>query len=270
MKARFKIPMGCAWVNYVRCHDDIGWTFSDEDAEQLGINGYDHRQFLNAFYTSRFEGTFARGLPFQENPKTGDCRISGTCASLAGLEKTLNEETNIEVELALRRILLIHGIILTIGGIPLLYLGDEIGQLNDYNYYDDPAKADDSRWVHRPFMKWAKADRRSDITAIEGRLYQRLRKLIALRQECAALAGGEMDVIETGSDHVFGFVRSNGGERVAVLANFTEQPQSIEAYHIRQHGFTQDCVDLVTKIDVAAEHTLTLEPYQLCCLSAKT
>jgi len=270
MKARFKIPMGCAWVNYVRCHDDIGWTFSDEDAAQLGINGYDHRQFLNAFYTSRFEGTFARGLPFQENPKTGDCRISGTCASLAGLEKALNEESNVEVELALRRILLIHGIILTIGGIPLLYLGDEIGQLNDYNYYNDPAKADDSRWVHRPFMKWAKADQRSDITAIEGRLYQRLRKLIALRQECAALAGGEMDVIETGSDHVFGFVRSNGGERVAVLANFTEQPQSIEAYHIRQHGFTQDCVDLVTKIDIAFEHTLTLEPYQLYCLNAKT
>ena len=94
------------------------------------------------FTPRRFEGTFARGLPFQENPKTGDCRISGTCASLAGLEKALNEETAVEVELALRRILLIHGIILTIGGIPLLYLGDEIGQLNDYSYYDDPAKAD--------------------------------------------------------------------------------------------------------------------------------
>ena len=113
LRSRFKIPTGCAWVNYVRCHDDIGWTFSDEDAAVLGVNGYDHRQFLNAFYTGRFEGTFARGLPFQENPKTGDCRISGTCASLAGLEKALNEETEVEVELALRRILLIHGVILT-------------------------------------------------------------------------------------------------------------------------------------------------------------
>ena len=162
MKARFKIPTGCAWVNYVRCHDDIGWTFSDEDAAQLGINGYDHRQFLNAFYTERFEGTFARGLPFQENPKTGDCRISGTGASLAGLEKALTEETAVEVELAIRRILLIHGIILTIGGVPLLYLGDEIGMLNGYGYYDDPAKAGDSRWVHRPFMDWSKAAQRND------------------------------------------------------------------------------------------------------------
>jgi len=269
MRSRFKIPTGCAWVNYVRCHDDIGWTFSDEDAAVLGVNGYDHRQFLNAFYTGRFEGAFARGLPFQENPKTGDCRISGTCASLAGLEKALNEETEAEVELALRRILLIHGIILTIGGIPLLYLGDEIGQLNDYSYYDDPAKADDSRWVHRPFMTGNKADRRADSASIEGRLYQRLRQLIELRQKCGALADGEMEVIDTGSEHVFGFVRSRGGERVAVLTNFTEQPQAIEAYRVRQHGFTQDCFDLVTGSTVVPEHMLALEPFQLCCLSVK-
>jgi glycosidase len=269
MRSRFKIPAGCAWVNYVRCHDDIGWTFSDEDAAVLGVNGYQHRQFLNTFFTGRFEGTFARGLPFQENPKTGDCRISGTGASLAGLEKALTEETAVEVELALRRILLIHGVILLIGGIPLLYLGDEIGQLNDYSYYDDPAKAEDSRWVHRPFMKWDKADRRGATTTIEGRLFQRLRKLIGLRQQCSALVNGDMEVIETGSDHVFGFVRSHGSERVAVLTNFTEQPQTIEAYHVRQHGITQDCVDLVTGTAIAPEQTLTLEPFQLCCLSVK-
>jgi len=269
LRSRFKIPSGCAWVNYVRCHDDIGWTFSDEDAGALGVKGYDHRQFLNAFYTGRFPGSFARGLPFQENLKTGDCRISGTGASLAGLEKALHEETEAEVELALRRILLIHGVILMIGGLPLLYLGDEIGQLNDYSYYDDPAKADDSRWVHRPFMKWDKADRRGDTTAIEGRLYQRLRQLIELRQQCAALANGDMEVIDTGSAHVFGFVRSRGGERVAVLTNFTEQPQTIAAYHVRQHGFTQECVDLVTGSTIVLEHTLTLDPFQLCCLNVK-
>ena len=86
---RFKLDPGCAWVDYVRSHDDIGWTFDDADAARIGINGFDHRKFLNAFYTGRFPGSFARGLPFQENPKTGDARISGTCASLAGLEKAL-------------------------------------------------------------------------------------------------------------------------------------------------------------------------------------
>ena len=116
---RFKIHPETAWVNYVRVHDDIGWTFSDEDAALLGVNGNDHRRFLNEFYRGRFNGSFARGLPFQENPLTGDCRISGTCASLAGLEKALHEEGANEVELAIRRILLIHGVILTVGGIPL-------------------------------------------------------------------------------------------------------------------------------------------------------
>ena len=268
MKARFKIPTGCAWVNYVRCHDDIGWTFSDEDAAQLGINGYDHRQFLNAFYTERFEGTFARGLPFQENPKTGDCRISGTGASLAGLEKALTEETAVEVELAIRRILLIHGIILTIGGVPLLYLGDEIGMLNGYAYYDDPAKADDSRWVHRPFMDWSKAAQRNDATTVEGRIYQRLRQLIDLRKQHSAVTDGDMDVIDTGNPHLFGFVRSHAGERLALLANFTEAPQTLEAYRLRQHGFMRPCTDQLTGATYQPEHELTLEPYQLLCLSA--
>jgi len=272
MKARFKIPAGCAWVNYVRCHDDIGWTFSDEDAAQLGINGYDHRQFLNAFYTERFAGTFARGLPFQENPKTGDCRISGTGASLAGLEKALTEETAVEVELAIRRILLIHGIILTIGGVPLLYLGDEIGMLNDYRFYDDPAKTSDSRWAHRPFMNWSKAAQRSDGKSVEGRIYQRLRQLIELRKQHVAIKDGDMEVIDTGNPHLFGFVRSHSdthsGERLAILANFTEAPQTLEAYRLRQHGFTRPGTDQLAGEVYRLEHELTLEPYQLLCLSA--
>ncbi len=102
LRHRFRIEPRCAWVNYVRSHDDIGWTFDDGDAGRVGINGYGHRQFLNNFYTGRFPGSFSRGLPFQENPKTGDCRISGSCASLAGLEKALREETAAEVELALQ------------------------------------------------------------------------------------------------------------------------------------------------------------------------
>ncbi len=268
MRSHFKIPQGCAWVNYVRSHDDIGWTFSDEDAAQLGLNGYPHRQFLNAFYTGRFEGSFARGLPFQENPKTGDCRISGTCASLAGLEKALQEETEIEVELAIRRILLLHGIILMIGGIPLIYLGDEIGKLNDYSYYDDLAKAPDSRWVHRPFMKWEQAARRHDLDTVEGKIFQRLRRLITLRKNCAALANGDMEVIDTGSEHTFGFVRLHGGERAAVLSNFTERPQTMAVYRLWQHGFIGACTDHVTGKTFTPEHEVTLEPYQLLCLTS--
>ena len=166
LDTRFRTAEGTAWVNYLRCHDDIGWGFADEDAAELGINGFDHRRFLNDFYTGRFPGSFARGLPFQENPRTGDCRISGTLASLAGLEKALDEGDEVELELAIRRILLAHGLIITLGGIPLIYLGDEIAQPNDYGFRLRPETAADNRWVHRPAFDWegsasAQADRES-------------------------------------------------------------------------------------------------------------
>jgi amylosucrase len=245
---RFRIHPETAWVNYVRVHDDIGWTFSDEDAAVLGMNGYDHRRFLNEFYRGRFEGSFARGLPFQENPRTGDCRISGTCASLAGLEKAIDEEGPEEIVLAIRRILLIHGIILTAGGIPLLYLGDEIGTLNDYTYLDDPAHQRDSRWVHRPRADWAKYAKRNDPNSIEGCIYQGLRKLISLRRELDAFSGGELEMIPTLNDHVLGFQRVHAGQQAFVFANFSEEPltvpfHAIQPYiagtHHRIHGLSR-------------------------------
>ena len=224
---RFRIHPDTAWVNYVRVHDDIGWTFSDEDAAILGVNGYDHRRFLNEFYRGKFEGSFARGLPFQENPKTGDCRISGTGASLAGLEKAINEEGPEEIELAVRRILLIHGVILTAGGIPLIYLGDEIGTLNDYSYLEDPAHARDSRWVHRPRADWEKYEKRKDPNTLEGRIYQGLQKLISLRREHDAFSGGELEIIRTRNDHVLGFRRIHGESQAFVFANFSEAQQTL-------------------------------------------
>jgi len=275
MQTRFKINPRCAWVNYVRCHDDIGWTFSDEDAAQFGINGFDHRRFLNAFYTGRFEGSFARGLPFQFNPTTKDMRISGACASLAGLEKALREgaETGAqptgdttEVELSIRRILLIHSVILSIGGIPLIYLGDEVGTLNDYSYRDDPAKMDDSRWVHRPVTDWAQVARRSTESSVEGRIYGKLRRLIALRKENPAFAGGETEIIDTGNPHVFGYARHYEGQRVLVLASFSENAQRIGSNELRLHGLGYRFSDLVTGEQVSSDEDLVLAPYRFAWL----
>jgi len=266
LRERFKINPRCAWVNYVRCHDDIGWTFSDEDAARLGINGFDHRRFLNAFYTGRFEGSFARGLPFQENPKTGDVRISGTCASLAGLEKALREETETETELAIRRILLIHGIILTIGGIPLIYLNDEIGVLNDYAYRHNPAKAGDSRWIHRPATNWDQMLRRKDEKSIEGRIFQNLKRLIDLRKSNPVFSGGEMQVIDTGSDFILGYLRAHNSHRALIFANFSEQEQIISASLLRLYGLSYTFVDLLQEIEIPFAD-LKLAPYQLACLS---
>jgi glycosidase len=262
---RFKLNPNCAWVNYVRVHDDIGWTFSDDDAARLNINAYDHRRFLNEFYTGRFKGSFARGLTFQENPLTGDSRISGTCASLAGLEKALNEETSIEVDLAIRRIFLIYGLILTVSGIPLIYLGDEIGALNDYSYRDDPAKTNDSRWVHRPFANPGHYALRKDPTTIEGRIYQGLQRLIGLRKKYPLFGAGELEVIETNIDAVLGFIRLLGNQRVLVFANFSEQKQPLAANLLRLYGLGYVYQDLLTGQTVPFQD-IELEPYGLVYL----
>lgn len=262
---RFQLPEGCEWVNYVRCHDDIGWTFADEDAERLDINPYFHRKFLNEFYTGRFPGSFGRGLPFQENTKTGDMRVSGTCASLAGLEKALNEETSQEVDLAIRRILLIHAIILTIGGIPLIYLGDEIGTLNDYNYRNYADKAKDSRWVHRPKINWAKMDNRHDPETLEGQIYSRLRRLIQLRKEYPVFTNGKMQVMETGSDQVLGYIREYDRQKCLVMANFSEKPQAISANVLRLYGMAYAFTDLLTGENRTLED-LELGAFEICFL----
>ena len=266
LKERFIINPQCAWINYVRCHDDIGWTFSDEDAARIWINGYDHRHFLNEFYTGRFEGSFARGLPFQENPKTGDVRISGTCASLAGLEKAIKEETKVEVELAIRRIRLIHSVILTIGGIPLIYLNDEIGTLNDYGFRDDPSKASDSRWVHRPTTNWESVALRNDAETIEGKIFQNLKRLITLRKSHPVFIGSDMQIINSGNQSVLGYLRSNGSQHALIFANFSEKEHKISADLLQHYGLSHSFEDLMKNTALPLDD-LTLEPYQFICLA---
>ncbi|MCB9437567.1 MAG: alpha-glucosidase C-terminal domain-containing protein [Anaerolineales bacterium] len=264
MEKRFTIHPDCAWVNYVRCHDDIGWGFADEDAGELGIHGYDHRQFLNAFYTGRFEGSFARGLPFNYNPVSGDARISGTAASLCGLESALEHDDPNEIAVAVRRILLIHSIIMSMGGLPLLYLNDEIGTLNDYSYENDPAKAADNRWMHRPTTDWERMEKRHDANTTEGRIYQGLRRLIQLRKSLPALGGQHTRFIPTDNPHVFAYMREHG-QRVLVIANFSEQPQTVDERLLAIVGLSLNVVDLISEV----APTQTLAPYQFQWITKK-
>ena len=266
MEKRFALPEYCAWVNYIRCHDDIGWAISDDDMRELHTNPYDHRQFLTAFYTGRFEGSFAKGLPFQEKPETGEARIVGTTASLCGLEKLTSECDPTEIDLAIRRILLLHGIILTIGGIPLIYLGDELGILNDYTYVESPEKEGDSRWVHRSAFNWERAQRRRDSSSLPGRIYLGLLKLIQIRQQNRAFSRAETEIIDTGNDRVFGYFRSQQEQNVLVLANFSEQEQEIVAKRLRMLGMRKIFTDIVSGKTISAVQKLVLEPYQFAIL----
>jgi amylosucrase len=217
LERRHNIPRGCAWVNYVRSHDDIGWTFADEDALECGKVGADHRRFLNAFFVNRHPGSFARGIPFQDNPRTGDCRISGTAASLAGLESGQPG--------ALERVLLAYSIAMSTGGIPLIYLGDEVGQLNDYGYTSDPARRGDSRWVNRPPYPAQKYAERHDGGTVAGRMYAGFQQLVRVRRATAELAGGHAVGFYTANPHVLGYMRLGAAASVLCLANFADDAQ---------------------------------------------
>jgi amylosucrase len=267
MRRRYAIPEGCCWVNYVRSHDDIGWTFANDDVQAIGFNPDEHRRFLTRFYTGKYEGSFSRGAPFQEDPRTGDARVSGTCASLTGIEKALAEEDNEELDLAIYRTLLIHGVIITMGGIPLIYLGDEIAMLNDYGYDSDPAKTGDSRWLHRTAFDRERAGQRHDPETVPGRVYQGLLRLIQLRVQNLAFTRGETEFVETGNKHVFGFFRSNEQHITFVLANFSEHAQHLEARRLRQMGMRKTMVDLYAGRVITATQELEIAPYQLMVLS---
>jgi len=266
LQKRFALPPGCAWVNYVRCHDDIGWTFSDDDAREIQIDPVAHRKFLIEFYTGRHPASFASGLPFQENPKTGDARISGSCASLAGLECAQKENNPAAVELAIRRILLLHGVIFTIGGIPLLYAGDELAVLNDYSYEKDPEKNGDTRWVHRASFDWEKAELRLQADTPEGRVFAGLLKLARVRQNNFAFTRSETEIIDTGNDHVLGYFRQHQEQNVLVLANFAESEQPVAATRLRQLGLRRTFTDIIAGKNITAAATLMLEPCQFMVL----
>ncbi len=271
LKHQKPLPDNTAWVNYLRCHDDIGWTFDDRDAEAIGINPYNHRQFLNQFYTGQFPGSFARGIPFQENHDTGDMRISGTMASLAGLEQAVEEDDEEKKELAIRRMMLLHGISLSMGGIPLLYLGEEWGMLNDYDYALDPAKAGDSRWIHRPKMQWEYLEELADHIesgngSIRSRIFKSTQRLIRLRKELPALAGQEMELISVANPHVLGYAKINEGHRLIVMANFSGDPQEVEGNKLRTAGIGRFFEDLIKENTYNTSGVVTLEPYQLLWL----
>jgi amylosucrase len=251
LERRHALPEGTAWVNYVRSHDDIGWTFADEDAAEFGINGYYHRRFLNDFYVGRFPGSFARGVPFQENPKTGDARITGTTASLAGIES--GDAGGVD------RVLLAHAIAMSTGGVPLLYLGDEVAQLNDYSYTDDPATAGDSRWVHRPARSVERYAQRADADTDAGRVYSGLTALIRARQGTPELAGGELIGFDARHPSDLAYQRPGEDAVMLVLANVGDDLALIDPLTLG--GFAHAAVDVVSGDEVDLVHGVALEPH---------
>ena len=234
-------PPLAAWVSYVRCHDDIGWSVSDTDAADAGLDGAAHRRFLNDFYAGLFPGSYARGAMFGQNPVTGDARISGTAASLCGIDSALAAGDAAALTAAIRRLETIYAAAFSFGGIPLIYMGDELALRNDPRWAEDPAHSHDNRWMHRPPMDWAAAARRHDPGTVEARVFTALRGLAEARRSLLPLrSGGRTDVLPTENRSVLAYTRVHPRSApFLALTNFSDVPQSIDAGILDRAGLHQ-------------------------------
>jgi amylosucrase len=248
-------PSTTAWVTYARGHDDIGWAIDDESAAAAGVSGYGHRTFLSDFYTGQFPGSWARGLVFQENPATQDRRISGTLASLAGLE--------VSDPLAPDRIALAHAIVLGFGGLPMIWMGDELGLLNDHRWAETPEHAEDNRWVHRPVMPWPAPPDTYGVNAA-------LRRLIAARQHLPHLhASVAAQVLDPRDPGVLLVARRHPLGVMLGAYNVTDSRRHVPLEVLHEVGLEPE--EVVNRITGAAPYwrsdALELVPYEAVWLT---
>lgn len=225
-----RLPRSTAWLSYVRCHDDIGLGYDEEAVRRAGFDPLRHKGFMLAFYSGVFQGSFARGRLFMENPETGDARLSGTCASLCGLESALEARDESGIELALRRIELLYGLVSSLVGIPMIFSGDELGLINDYSWESKPELAEDNRWMHRPSLDWIRAEARKSSGSIEARIFGSLRNYLSLRRDIPALAqDSPFEILPLASENILACLRGEktAKDRLLVLANFAPEERSI-------------------------------------------
>lgn len=215
-----KLPKEHVFLNYLRCHDDIGWGLDYDTLENWGMEQVPHKKYLNDYFRG-YTGANARGELYNEDPVTGDARLCGTTASLCGLEGTDKKK-------AVRLDLMLHAMMLFQSGIPVLYSGDEIGQINDWDYKLDPNKVQDSRYLHRGRMPWDLAERIDDSETSEAQIFHGLTRLEALRKENRAFsAQADFWTFDTGSDAVLGLGRWLEDEGVIGLFNFGDADRSV-------------------------------------------
>jgi amylosucrase len=253
-----------SWATYMRCHDDIGWAITEEDAGAFPhMSGPGHRRFLADFYVGAFPSSFAKGAIFQENPLTNDRRNSGSFASLAGLETALAAKDDAAIDRAIKRILLGNALMASFGGVPLLYMGDEIGLLNDHSFLKEPDKAHDNRWMHRPKMDWMLARRAEKAAEPAGWVLAGVRHIMARRKALPELAATvPTRIVRLANPAIFAFVRPGDSRTLGCAFNFTPHRQSVPLDGLANEGVSgRDDLLGQKPADIRAGF-LELDPYQ--------
>ena len=218
-----RLPKDYVFLNYLRCHDDIGWGLDYGWLGQFGIDEVAHKKYLSDFFTGKYENSFARGELYNADPASGDARQCGTTASLCGIEKAAYEKDEEATKRAIRYDLTLHAYMLTQSGIPVIYSGDEIGQENDYTYHEDPKKWEDSRYLHRGNFQWDKAELRHTKGTIPGEMFEGLSKLETIRKSHPVFEStADCRTVDTWDDSILGLIKEKNGEKLVALFNFSE------------------------------------------------
>lgn len=243
----FQLPKEYTFLNYLRCHDDIGWGLEYKFLEKFGMKEVPHKKFLNDELTGK-NGSDARGELYNDDPRLGDARLTGMTASLVGLETAVQEQDEEKIKKALDFDSMLHAFLYTQTGIPVLYSGDEIGQFNDYTYHQDPLKQEDSRYLHRGDLDWKAVEKRADEATYQGRLFQSIQKLTKLRAKYGVFNGNaDTWIVETYNDSVLGIGRYYNGEKLIALFNFSKEEET--AWINEKEAY----VDLISGFPVAAK-----------------
>ena len=222
-----RLPREYTFLNYLRCHDDIGWGLDYDTLSKWGMKEVPHKQYLNDYFTGRIAGSTSCGELYNDDPVTKDARFCGTTASMCGIEQAIADGNQAALDDAIRLDVTLHAYMLTQSGIPMLYSGDEIGQLNDYSYREDPDKAADSRYVHRGAFQWELAKKRKAKTGVQGQLFQALQKLEKIRRE-EPVFGADANVYtyDVHNDSILCILREKDGELFMGMFNFSDSAQT--------------------------------------------
>jgi len=267
-------PYGCTWINYTRCHDDIGLAYDDEYVRMAGFNPWEHKNYIKNYYTGYQPGSDASGALFSFNPKNQDSRLSGSLASLCGLERSLEKGDPIKIYTSIHKILLMQAGSLFLGGIPMLYYGDELGYTNDYSYLSDPGKSYDNRWMHRPVINWEKNRKKEEPGTVEEIIFSSTHKMIQIRKKFKAFGDyNNTRWIYPYNHFIAGFVRAYEQDKFYCLFNYN----STDAY-LTWFAFKEDGDSPAILYDLWEEKTyhpgldheyLVLKPYSFMILKSE-
>ncbi len=217
------LPKDYIFLNYLRCHDDIGWGLDYDTLRSEGMEERSHKQYLNNYFQGLEGASNSRGELYNADPVTGDARFCGTTASMCGLETAELTQNTEAVEKAIRLDVMLHAYMFMQSGIPVLYSGDEVGQLNDYTYKKDADKADDSRYIHRGAFPWKLAEQIQDKTSVPGRIFNGLNRLEKIRKsEKVFVCQADTWTIDTFDAGLLCIARHYEGEKILGIFNFSE------------------------------------------------